>query len=652
MSVERYFKENGKLAEIIPHYAPRQGQIDLANAIDDCIQDGQHLIAEAGTGIGKTFSYLIPSLADDKSVLVSTATKHLQEQLFFKDMPLVEKLFDKKFSVCLLKGRANYLCLLRYKNLLDSQQPLTKKQLKILKKIEDWQDKTLFGDLSEVVVFSEEDSYFQKKITSTVDNCLGSDCAYFNDCFVQKIREKAKKSQIVIVNHALLFADALLKQTGFAEILPSVDVVIVDEAHQLPQIASQAFSEQLTSRQIFDFIDDCKDDISDTLLTALDTLEEAIKTFIKHLPKEQAQMPLIGIKHSKPLHQALKDWLTAFKVVIDEVDNLAEENADFQAMATRLDGLATLIKAIFNHKQQDNKQDNMPASVGILKWQDNYFYAIRSPIHLQDQFRDVLLEYADSWIFTSATLTVDKSFEYFTEQLGLPNTISTLQVNSPFDYQNQSRMHILQGLPDPRNAQFTQQFAAACLPILQACQGRAFLLFTSFKALYEAADFFAENGDFNLFVQGDLPKSQLIDSFLKADNALLLGTISFWEGVDVQGEALSCVMIDKIPFISPEDPLIKEQIRYLENKGQNSFASFFIPKAATLLKQGAGRLIRSIHDKGVLVLGDRRLVDKSYGQQLLRSIPPMPQVNYNELMQFIEHELHPEPNHHTASKDN
>lgn len=646
MSIDSYFSATGRLAEIIPQYAPRQGQIELAERIDDSICNSQHLIAEAGTGIGKTFSYLIPSLARDKSVLISTATKHLQEQLYFKDMPLVEAVFAKKFTVCLLKGRSNYLCIQRYQDLLASQQPLTKKHLGYLKKIENWCDSTLSGDLSEIIVFAENDIPLQKKITSTVDNCLGSDCAHFNDCFVQKVREQAKQSQVVIVNHALLFADALLKQTGFAEILPSVDVVIIDEAHQLPQIASQAFSEQLTSRQFYDFIEDCKAiktaaNISE-LYDALTELETALQAFIQLLPKEQSQMPLIAIKHSKPLHEALKGWLTALKSVIDACENVAKEDSEFKTMLSRLETLTDLIKAIFNHKRDDENTDKSSDtlfSVGILRWQDSYFFAIRSPIHLGNQFSDILQDYADSWIFTSATLTVDKSFNYFIEQLGLPNDIDTLQVGSPFDYATQSRMHVLENLPDPRHTDFTQQFVKAALPVLTACQGRAFLLFTSFKALYEAADFFEENGSFNLFVQGDLPKSQLIDSFLKADNALLLGTISFWEGVDIQGDALSCVMIDKIPFTTPDDPLIKEQVRYLENKGLNSFANFFIPRAATLLKQGAGRLIRSIHDQGVLVFGDRRLLEKNYGNQLLRSIPPIPQVTYNELIEFINSTL-------------
>ncbi|MGY0398887.1 MAG: ATP-dependent DNA helicase [Ostreibacterium sp.] len=652
--VTSLFKKGGGLSNTLSHFELRAGQIELVSAIAQAIDAKHHLIAEAGTGIGKTFSYLLPTLADHKQVFVSTATKHLQDQIFFKDIPIIEKVLERKISACLLKGRRNYFCHYRYESFFSSDVQLNKRQSKKATQIKAWSAKTLSGDLSEITDFIDKDTFFQKKITSTTDNCLGGNCPYFGDCFFQKAREKAKKSEIVIVNHALLMADIVLKETGFAEILPDVEVVVIDEAHHLPKIATQAFAEQVSFGQLMELTKDSLqvyqadagdvegfEDCLATLVTAIHSLREALSAY-----QTEGEIQLGKLKQLDKPYTAFKSMMIAFKSFLIAMQGLAERSSELANLFERTEMMAHRIKTVFTvstdkpsqQAELSSDEEKIPPSAAILLWNEDYFSASRSPIHLGERFCNIMNTYADSWLFVSATLSVGGVFTFFIDSLGLSDDILTLQVDSPFDYQHNVAIHVLPNLPEPNQLLFIPALIRASLPILEKTAGRAFMLFTSYRNLHEAALLMKES-DFNLFVQGDRPKSQLIDDFMQSDNAVLMGTVSFWEGVDVSGEKLSCVIIDKIPFPSPSDPMIAEQSKYLERQGRSSFAHCYIPKAATLLKQGAGRLIRSASDTGILIFGDNRLIRKSYGKQLMASMPPAKQVDSDELFEFIEKTL-------------
>ncbi|PIE45523.1 MAG: helicase [Gammaproteobacteria bacterium] len=644
--VTKLFQQGGGLSDTLSHFELRDGQVKLVEAIDEAITHSDYLIAEAGTGIGKTFAYLLPTLARHKQVFVSTATKHLQEQIFFKDLPIIEKVLGRSVRACLLKGRSNYICKYRFKELYTSAQLLSsKRHIRKLNQINDWLTKTRTGDLSEIAEFAGDDIGLLNRICSNVDRCQSKHCGCVDDCFVQKAREKAKKSDVVIVNHALLMADIVLKETGFAEILPDVDVVVIDEAHHLPKIATQAFAEQIGSGQLKELIRDAlhlyRRDIGDDppFEVAADNLSAAVSDFLDALQSYQleGQIHLRGLRQIEPAYQAFKGLMQTFKIFLDGLEALSVRSSDLEQVYERAKLIAARIRTVFVVKFSDDEESKND-SVAVLDWRRDYFSASRLPIYLGRRFLDIMSLYADSWLFVSATLAIGDSFDFFKQSLGLTEDIGTLRVDSPFDYQKQAVIHIAEQLPTPGHPSFVERFVDMSLPILEKTQGRAFILFTSYRNLYEAAELM-QDSDFNLLVQGDLPKAQLIDEFIRQDNSVLLGTVSFWEGVDVVGENLSCVIIDKIPFPSPADPIIAEQARYWERQGENAFAACYIPRAATLLKQGTGRLIRSAADKGILVIGDHRMYSKSYGRQLIAAMPPARLVNRKELFEFIDNTL-------------
>ncbi|MBS9781861.1 MAG: ATP-dependent DNA helicase, partial [Gammaproteobacteria bacterium] len=469
-TVTDFFKQGGGLSDTLSHFELRTGQVELVEAIEKTLSERTHLLAEAGTGIGKTFSYLLPTLLQNKRVVISTATKHLQEQIFFKDLPLVEKALNKKVSACLLKGRSNYFCHYRYDMFMGSSFVLNKKQAKKVSQVQDWVDKTTSGDLSEIAVFVDEDYAFKKKITSTTENCLGGECPYFDDCFVQKVREKAKKSDVVVVNHALLMADIVLKETGFAEILPETDVVVIDEAHHLPKIATEAFAEQISARQLMELAKDAlqvyRTDAGDVegFEACVDNLMQAIGDFRDALSDEQrdGQVQLGKLKELTKPYKKFKALMQAFSVFLRGLESLAKRSNDLQKIYERAEITAEKIKEVFSpapvknksqntdshtdnpeEQRQEQLQEQTAQSVAILEWNEDYFRAARLPIHLGYRFQNVMEAYADSWLFVSATLSVGQSFDFFIYSLGLPSDIPTLQVNSPFNYEQQSVIHIL-----------------------------------------------------------------------------------------------------------------------------------------------------------------------------------------------------------------
>ncbi len=686
-SITALFQQGGGLSDTLSHFELRAGQVTLVKAIERAIHHKQHLLAEAGTGIGKTFAYLLPTLGAKKQVFVSTATKHLQEQIFFKDIPIIEKVLNRRVSACLLKGRSNYFCHYHFDDFSKTSMGMNRALKGKMQRIRAWSEQTLSGDLAEIAEFTASEQGIQKRITSTTENCLSKDCPYFDDCFVQKVREKARQSEVVVVNHALLMADIVLKEEGFAEILPDVDVVVIDEAHHLPKIATQAFADHVSAGQLMDLARDTRhlyrqeandmrdfDEVPAQLLSAVQAFNKALSA-----QQPQGQIQLGELKQLPEAYRAFQQLMQAIKPLLEGLAELAERSDELAHLYARAQAMANRIRHIFTAPQ--NRQPHQPnegasekspkpnkpndsatgstadsatadsttdtatdsaekpsASVALLEWGEDYFRASRLPIELDGRFRQVMNYYADSWLFVSATLALGQSFQHFSLSLGLPADIETLIVQSPYDYEKHAVIHVPPQLPVPTAEGFVDALIDEVLPIIEQTRGRTFMLFTSYKNL-QLASKRLQDSTFNLFVQGEQPKSQLIDAFIKSDNAILLGTVSFWEGVDVHGEKLCCVVIDKIPFPSPADPIIAEQSRYLEEQGKNSFVHCYIPQAATLLKQGAGRLIRSQRDKGVLIFGDVRLLRKSYGKQLLDVLPPANRVNREGLEAFVAREL-------------
>lgn len=666
MTVEELFSEGGALATTLKFYEPRDGQIDLACAVEKALSDHEVLVAEAGTGIGKTFAYLLPALLHNKKVLVSTATKNLQDQLFFKDVPTVERILGRHVSSAMLKGRHNYLCKSKYQQLLSGNNQFTLNQLAWLEKIADWVDKTESGDLSEVLNLDSVDAGFLEQIA----NCEGRQgCEYFDECFLKKAREKASEAELVIANHALLMADIQLKETGYAEILPACNLIVIDEAHHLAKAAIQAFSESLGSNQLSLLANETKTLAKleltdpDVVVSACDRLLDATYAFLSGLEAlpidtgrkdAEPRFAIEEIRYHDVLYTAFKALMQAYGDVLKECEKLAN---DIDAFAERHDMLAETgqrIKQIFTKSkppdtptsdvaldETDNDEQNDAentqsddATVGLLTWTENGWTATKMPITLGFRLRRIIEQYADSWVLTSATMSYNQQFDAFLAELGLPKDTPTLMVASPFPYEQHARVYLPNTLPNSDARDYIPKLIAHIKPTLTQLGGRAFLLFTSYRALNEAAAQL-ESDKFNLWIQGHAPKAQLIDQFIKTDNSLLLGTMSFWEGVDIRGANLSCVVIDKIPFPSPGDPIIKEQSDYFERLGYNAFSLCFLPKAATLLKQGAGRLIRSQTDKGLLILGDKRFTQKSYGGTLLAGLPIQRHVTAQNLEDFL-----------------
>ena len=627
MKSSQYLGETGPFSELVEGFQVRESQLALSDAITSAIDQNDVLVAEAGTGIGKTFAYLVPAVLSDKKVIISTGTKHLQDQLYRTDIPKVLKALDLPVKTALLKGRANYLCLHR----LDVAPHLgfiNKTTQGQLNKINAWAKTTDSGDTSELAAVSE-DSFVWPMVTSTTDNCLGGECDYWNDCFIVKARKKAQEADVLVINHHLLLADMTLKQEGFAELLPGADAFVIDEAHQLHEVASRFFGDTLTSRQLFSL---AKDAIAEQVNDApdmpeireyADELENAGRDFRLALGDSGARQAWALIKN-KPsvvqmlaqLSSALSDLCTALEVASERGRGLDQCHQRCLALLKR----AELFSAVGSQSVEEGDETNS------VLWYETFtksFMLHSTPIEVAKLFRKYTRDFDATWVFTSATLQVNKNFNHFANSMGLQDYQHGVW-SSPFDYEKQSLLYLPPELPEPSDYSYTQKLIEKTLPVLQASKGRAFLLFTSYRAMNEAAQLLENKVDYPIFIQGDLPKHELLARFREAGNAILLGTSSFWEGVDVRGGALSCVVIDKLPFASPGDPVMQARIDAIRNNGGQPFMEYQVPKAVLALKQGVGRLIRDVNDHGVVVIGDPRLKSKAYGRVFLNSLPPMP----------------------------
>ncbi|MCG7981115.1 MAG: ATP-dependent DNA helicase [Candidatus Thiodiazotropha lotti] len=617
--IAEIFAPEGWLASRIEGFSYRPQQQEMAQQVAEIMQQGGVLICEAGTGTGKTFAYLVPALMSGRKVIISTGTKNLQDQLYHRDLPKVRQSLSSPVSTALLKGRSNYLCIHRLENTLVEEIRLTKQQLGQLQEIREWSTATKSGDIGDMSEIPEDASIWPV-VTSTTDNCLGQECSAYSKCYLVEARKRAQEADLVVINHHLLCADLALKEEGFGELLPSADCFILDEAHQLPEVAGNFFGVTLSGRQLNELAKDC---ITEYHKEAKDTPQlmdraEALKRASQNLRlafglevrrgawSDLSDNPSVNVQLEN-LQQALDDLLEALTAIEGRGKGLDSIKERCEVQIQRLQGLL---------------DDQAEESIRWYETQRQSFRLNRTPLDIANIFRGVMQAHHAAWIFTSATLAVGDSFDHFANQLGLQDA-KTHCWDSPFDYPRQAVWYVPQGLPEPSDANFNRTVSDLSLPILKASNGRAFLLYTSHRALQEAAEYLQDKLDYPMLVQGTAPRTELVEQFRELGNAVLLGTSSFWEGIDVRGEALSCVIIDKLPFASPGDPVLQARIDALRQQGGNPFMTFQLPQAAIALKQGAGRLIRDETDRGVLVICDPRLLNKPYGKVFIRSLPPM-----------------------------
>ncbi len=622
----KYLEQSGPFTEQIPGYQVRENQLTLCDAIADALEEGEVLAAEAGTGIGKTFAYLVPSLLSGKKVIISTGTRHLQDQLFHTDLPRVIEALAIQSAPALLKGRSNYLCLHRL-NMAPHLGFINRESRACLSEIDEWSKLTQSGDISELSAVPE-DSYIWPMVTSTADNCLGGECDKWDSCFIVNARKKAQAADVVVINHHLLLADMTLKNEGFAELLPEADAFIIDEAHQLYDVAARFFGNVVSSRQLIslarDTIAEQVNDASDMaeLRDYAEELEKAARDFRIALGDSGLRETWLKVRNKPAVKQSLENLLSTLNDLIAALEMAAERGRGLEQCFERAQMTLARLKLF----QQDNAVREDSEEEQAVLWYETYtksFMLHATPIDVAAIFQKHTENFSKSWLFTSATLQVNKRFDHFAHNIGLENYKNGVW-DSPFDYEKQSLLFLPENLPQPNEPSYTKELMQAALPVLTASQGRAFVLFTSYYAMHKAHDFLKQRLPYELLMQGDLPKHQLLEKFRQTDNAVLLGTSSFWEGVDVRGESLSCVIIDKLPFASPGDPVMQARIDAIKRSGGQPFMEFQVPQAVIALKQGVGRLIRDVNDSGVVMIGDPRLKQKAYGRIFLNSLPAMP----------------------------
>ena len=631
-SCEKILSEKGRLSTAIPGFVARAPQADLAVAIAEAITSQSTLVAEAGTGTGKTYAYLVPCLLSGKKAIISTATKTLQDQLYQKDLPTLVRALGLAVRIQNLKGRSNYIC--QYRVALHAEEghfhspQCAHEILHVRDKCSQMQE----GDRSELPELSE-DSAVWPYVTSTTDNCLGSECPNYESCFLVKARKRALDADVVVINHHLFFADSRLKEDGFGELLPGADVVIFDEAHQLAEIATQFNGERIGTRQFSDLIDDTIGewpaiDLANQPLKALRNKADRILDELASsgISKEE-RISWDQLKRNKTFMAHWADWLALKDDVLACFND--ESVAKPQGLLRCKERLEEFEQILISFTQSTEDK---------IRWVERFKHTLvfhATPYDIAEIFSQLLESTSCAYVFTSATLTMASSFECFCKPLGLTKA-RTLLLPSPFDYQKQALLYLPRGLPDPKDIMYYEALVAKSLPIIEACGGRCFFLFTSHRALKLVAQMMDNALNYPLLIQGTEAKPILLARFRQLGNAVLLGTATFWEGVDVKGEALSCVIIDKLPFASPFDPVTQGRMAYLKQRGLSGFDELSLPNAVIALKQGVGRLIRDITDKGVLMIGDPRLTGREYGRQILKSLPPLPKTrDEHTVLNFI-----------------
>jgi ATP-dependent DNA helicase DinG len=637
LDLEDIFGHGGPLQRALPDFKVRRDQLRMAQRVADALSARESLVVEAGTGTGKTFAYLVPALLSGLRVLISTGTRTLQDQLFSKDLPLVAAALGRPARVALLKGRANYLCRYRLEHadggaeqlsLVESVAPRSRSAQTMRTRIERWARTTRRGDLSEVRGLSDSHAVWAQ-LTSTRESCLGMRCPEISRCHVVLARREALEADIVIVNHHLLLADLALKEDGFGDLLGSADAVILDEAHQIPDLATQFFGAHVSSRQVELLLKDLRSELAG--LGAVSTPERAADGTAAAEALRQAEEALQRLRAASAGAVGRFAWAPSGSAAGRAVQSLLLSLEDLpcslgspdpqSALAQLAERAADLAASLARIAAVDELEGARTLEVSARG-----FTLSLMPFDISARFQGLVQGCRGAWIFTSATLSLGEEFGHFTGRLGL-NDVPTLRIDSPFDHERQSLLYLPAGLPEPAAAGYVAAVIDTALPLIEAAGGGAFVLFTSHRALAQGAALlrarWSQGAPYRLFVQGEAPRERLLQEFRADGNGVLLGTASFWEGVDVKGEALRLVVIEKLPFASPEDPLVRARIEHLTATGGNAFRDYQLPEAALALKQGAGRLIRSEDDYGVVVICDPRMVGRGYGRTFLAALPPM-----------------------------
>ena len=635
-SLKEIFSPSGPLAQSISGYRVREQQVDMAERIAAAINSCSVFIAEAGTGTGKTFAYLVPALKSGGKVIVSTGTKNLQDQLFNKDLPMVRDALKAPVKIALLKGRANYVCPYHLQQSLADGRFLTREDAADARRISVFAKVTHTGDKAECVEVSESSPVWNHA-TSTRENCLGQDCPDYKDCFVMLARREAMAADLVVVNHHLFFADVMLRDEGMAELLPACNTVIFDEAHQLPEVATLFFGDTVSTAQVLDLARDAR---AEGITNARDCLD--LQSASREIEKVAKDLRLtVGLDAGRFAYGQLAEkpeFAPALKVLEAEIVKFA---AILETQAERAEGLEKCWQRAVELLQRLGEWQKITA--GYVRWAEAFSQTLQlnsTPLDVAEIFKKQMGGHPRAWIFTSATLAVQGKFEHYCAELGLGEPDSACW-ESPFDYSQQAVLYVPLGMPEPNSYGYTEAVVDAAFPAVVAAGGGAFFLCTSLRAMRRTHELIKarledEGHDMPLLLQGEGSKNDLLQRFRHLGNAILVGSQSFWEGVDVRGEALSLVVIDKIPFAPPDDPVLSARIEQMRQQGRNPFMEYQLPRAIINVKQGAGRLIRDETDRGVLMICDPRLISKPYGRRIWQSLPPMKRTKeLSEVLSFF-----------------
>ena len=656
--VDRIFGAGGPLAPAVGSFKPRTSQTEMAKAIAQAMSTQGTLIAEAGTGTGKTFAYLVPALLWGGKTIISTGTKNLQDQLFLRDIPNVRQALRAPVSVALLKGRANYVCHFNLERTLQNGRLTSRDDVGHLREISRFLKMTSSGDKAELTKVPETASVWNL-VTSTRETCVGQECQYYQDCFVMKARREAQQADVVVVNHHLFFADVALKEGGMAELLPAANTIVFDEAHQLPEVATLFFGTSVSTGQVLEL---CRDVLAEGLAHArggpdwaktVMSVEKATRDLRLTFPEGGTRMSLPQIPPSSDFFPALDKVKEELEGLVDVLEANAERAETLEQCRVRAVEILEMFKAWkpeppkTKEQREKAKEDKDYGEFGgadAVLWVEAFASSLqlhKTPLSIAPIFAGQRAGTPRSWIFTSATLAVKNDFKHFTAQMGMSGEPARTWP-SPFNYGEQGILYVPTGLPEPNTMGYTDAVVDMALPVIEAAGGRCFFLCTTIRAVNRVAErlreeFAARGLEFPLFVQGERGRTELLDSFRKAGNAVLVGSQSFWEGVDVRGEALSLVIIDKLPFAPPDDPVLAARIEVMEKRGMNGFMHHTLPEAIINLKQGAGRLIRDVDDRGVLMLCDPRVISKPYGRRIWQSLPPFKRTRVQaEVIEFFK----------------
>ncbi len=640
--MDEYYGRNGLLSQHMPGFEPRVGQADMAAAVYDLLKSNdelpfieqdqaQCLAVEAETGLGKTLAYLIPAVLSGRRVVVSTNTRNLQDQIIEREIPFIQKHIAPELQAMCVKGRQNYLCLYRW------YQLYTEKQSSLLgdeeqETIQEWVGETTYGDRSELSWLPSHSPLWQK-ICCLSHFCLGSDCPENNRCFLTRLRRDAAASQLLIVNHHLLFSDLAIRKTGFGEVLPRYEAVIFDEAHHIENVASTFFGYSFSKYQITDLVGDIERSASTALadatkkltLSQTTSLTAAIESLNLQLPMARGRFPLDQVlQHNSAIENIVQSILTALEKLGANLDNIRGGDEPWEQYANRCHELAARLTLI----TADSFDNCPPDELRYTYWferTDRNIALFATPIDVSQELQSTLYASVSACVFTSATLTTGGDFHFFCKRLGLPEQTKTLSFPSPFDYLNRTLLYIPKNnFPEPASPAYTGQVQEQIKKLIKSSQGRALVLFTSFKAMETAFQSLKGQLPFPLLIQGEAPRHTLLNQFSRETTSVLFAVSSFWEGVDIPGEALSLVIIDKLPFEVPSDPVLMARISRIKANGGNPFFDFQVPRAILGLRQGVGRLMRATGDRGVIAILDIRLFTKGYGRRFLKSLPPSP----------------------------